>query len=95
MECADVGLEAWLFFAITTAMVVAFVIRGGATQRWLREHPQSWARRSMDWAGGLMPERKLWLFRIVLGFIPALIWVASLSAVYCFFHGPDYPPLGR
>jgi hypothetical protein len=39
----------------------------------------------------ILEERNLWLFRIVFGPIPLLMWAASLAAVYCFFHGPDYP----
>jgi hypothetical protein len=39
----------------------------------------------------ILEERNLWLFRIVLGPIPLLMWAASLVAVYCIFRGPDYP----
>jgi hypothetical protein len=91
MQCASVGAETWLFFVLTTGLVCVFVVRSGHTQRWLRAHP-GWARGLGLMLGfeRVLEERNLWLFRILFGPIPLLMWAASLSAVYCFFHGPDY-----
>jgi hypothetical protein len=96
MECADAGFDTWFFFALTTAMVGAFVVRARQTQRWLREHPR--AAEGFGLMLGLkrlLEERYLWAFRLLFGPIPSLMWAVSLIGLYCFFHGADYPPLSR
>lgn len=90
MRCSEAGGEAWLFFVVTTALVVLFVIRSRHTQRWLREG--HWPSGAFFWYPGLLEERKLWVFRLLHAPVLLLMWVMSLVAVYCFFHGTDLPP---
>ena len=86
MTCSDVGLEAWLAFAVAAAMLALFVVRASATQRWMRENPRFTLFRT---AGGwLLSERYLWAFRIFFGFYTLVFSAAAAMAVYCFFHGP-------
>jgi hypothetical protein len=90
MQCSDVGAEAWLFVAVTTALVVLFVVRSRETQRWLRDGHRG--RGAFFWYPVLLEERNLWRFRLLHAPILLLMWVVSFGALYCFFHGTDLPP---
>lgn len=90
MQCSEVGVEAWFFVTVMTALVVLFLVRSRHTQRWLREG--HWPSGAYSWYPGLVEERNLWRFRLLHAPILMLLWAVSLSAVYCFFHGSDFPP---
>jgi hypothetical protein len=51
VQCSEVGAEAWFFLAMTTALVVLFVVRSRQTQRWLREG--HWPSGAFFWYPGL------------------------------------------
>jgi hypothetical protein len=77
---------------VTTALLVLFVVRARHTQRWLHAHPRSANRLGLMFGlQKVLEERHLWLFRTLFGPIPLLMWVVSVVAVYCFFHGSELP----
>jgi hypothetical protein len=84
--CSNVGLEAWLAFAVGTAFVAFFVLRARRTQRWLRESRH--VGRSRWGPGWILEERHLWAFRLLLGAYAVLFSAVGVGSVYCFFHGP-------
>lgn len=91
--CSDVGWEIWLFLPASSVLVWLFLVRTRAFQAWLRD------RRERDWSLRMFPRfvfmpKHAWVIRLV-GLIPLLMWVAAISGVYCFFAGPDVPPVKR
>jgi hypothetical protein len=86
LVCSNVGFEAWLAVAVGAVFIALFVVRAGATQRWIRENPRF--RLFGGSAGWILAERYLWAFRLFFGFYALLFAAVGSMSVYCFFHGP-------
>ncbi len=86
MTCSEVGLEVWLLFFASGSISLIALFAPRSLQRWLRK-----CRPGRAWASALPEpfyrESGVWAIR-ALGIIPAVMWLASLLGVYCFFHGP-------
>jgi hypothetical protein len=86
MQCADVGVEIWLLFAVSSFGVVLCLFAARPFREWLRERRTTYpSLRAVP--GAFFGESGVWMIR-ALGVIPALMWIASIVGVYCFFHGP-------
>jgi hypothetical protein len=85
-QCSSVGFEVWPLFVGTSIGLYFFVFATRSFQDWLR------MRRVTGRGFRMVPDAVfgrwgVWLLR-GLGVIPALLWIGSVSGVYCFFHGP-------
>lgn len=90
MACAGVGWEIWAFGALATAASWVFLVATRPFVTWLlAQRPR---RRSLQ----LLPREMFTVGSVkLLGLIPALMTIVAWLGVYCFFHGPDLPPIGR
>jgi hypothetical protein len=92
MQCSDAGAEVFVFLLVTSALVGLLVFRPRAFQRWLRARRNP--RSIWPLPVSLLEPEQAWMFRAV-GLIPLLMWVVAVAGAYCFFHGPDLPPVSR
>lgn len=86
MQCSDVGSEIWILVVISAVALYAFTVGARPFQRWLR------SRRSRSLGLRMMPafffdDSSLWPIR-ALAVIPAVMFVAAILGVICYFRGP-------
>lgn len=90
MYCSDVGGEIWVFFTVTGLLAWLFLVKPTVLQGWLR------ARRERGTTflipGFLLAPGRAWVFRL-FAVIPVTMWLVALVGVYCFFAGPELPPI--
>ncbi len=86
MRCSNVGIEIWFLFLLSAVLLYLFTIGARPFQRWLRfRRPRSMGLRMMP--AVFFDESNLWSMR-ALGVIPALMLVASILGLVCYFRGP-------
>jgi hypothetical protein len=92
MECSTVGYEIWGLFAMSAFAVIIMVFRTRELQAFLL-HISRWRAQPYS-PRGLADESRVWSLRL-LALLPFLVWLGTVFGVYCFFHGPDVPPVNR